>query len=248
MPRRPGGKQGGVGGFAPFAVVRDDMAMVLDQSADLAAAVALPVAYTTAWVGLVEEARMAADDVLLVHGAAGGVGLAAVQVGRALGARVIATASTASKRALAQNHGADATVDYGNAGWVEAVKEATDGSGVDIVFDTVGGTIGEESLRCMAWGGRLLVVGFASGAVPKLPGHLLLLRRLRAIGVYWNHDQDGEMLTKVGGQIGKLFSTGSIRPHLDRSHSFEALPRALAALADRTTMGKVVLTVSEARL
>ena len=236
------------GAFAPWAVVRDDMAMALDRSADLALAVALPVAYTTAWVGLREEAGLVAGDVLLVHGASGGVGLAAVEVGRALGARVIATASTASKRALAQDHGADTVVDYGIAGWVEEVNEATDGRGVDIVFDTVGGAIGEQSLNCMAWGGRFLVVGFASGAVPKLAGHRLLLRRLRAIGVYWDHDRDGKMLTRVADQLRELLAQGSIRPHLDRSHSFEALPRALASLADRTTMGKVVLTVSEARL
>lgn len=232
------------GAFAPWAVVRDDMVIVFDESTDLASAVALPVAYTTAWVGLVEQAELISGETLLVHGASGGVGLAAVEIGKARGAQVIATASTTSKRELARAHGADAVVNYTEEGWIEAVQEASDGHGADVVFDPVGGPIGEQSLQCMAWGGRLLVVGFASGSVPKLPAHRLLLRRLQAIGVYWSHDRDREMLERVGVTIRYLLEQGSIRPHLDRTYALDELPKALTSLVDRSARGKVVLSIS----
>ena len=232
------------GAFAPWAVVRDDVAIVLDEATDLATAVALPVAYTTGWVGLAEQGELTAGEVLLVHGAAGGVGLAAVEIGKALGAHVIAAASTPDKRALALAHGADAVVDYTDAGWLEAVDDASEGRGVDVVFDPVGGLIGEQSLRCMRWDGRFLVVGFASGSVPKLPGHRLLLRRLTAIGVYWSHDRDREMLERVAVHLKTLLSQGSIRPHLDRRFSLDELPAALKSLVDRSANGKVVLSVT----
>jgi NADPH2:quinone reductase len=232
------------GAFAPWAVVRDDMAMVFDESTDLASAVALPVAYTTAWVGLVEQAGLTSGETLLVHGASGGVGLAAVEIGKVRGAQVIATASTASKRELARAHGADAVVDYTEEGWVEAVQEASGGHGVDVVFDPVGGLVGEQSLKCLAWDGRFLVVGFASGSVPKLPAHRLLLQRLQAIGVYWSHDRDREMLERVGLSIRDLLEQGSIRPHLDRTCTLDELPKALTSLGDRSAKGKVVLSIT----
>ena len=232
------------GAFAPWAVVRDNMAIVLEEATDLASAVALPVAYTTAWVGLAEQGQLTAGEVLLVHGAAGGVGLAAVEIGKALGAHVIATASTSDRRALARTYGADAVVDYTDTGWIEAVDGASEGRGVDVVFDPVGGLIGEQSLRCMTWGGRLLVVGFASGTVPKLPGHRLLLRRLKAIGVYWSHDKDSEMLERVAGNLKTRLSEGSIRPHLDRRFSLNELPAALQSFVDRSVSGKIVMSVS----
>lgn len=231
------------GAFAPWAVVRDDVAIVLDKATDLAPAVALPVAYTTALVALAEQGHLTTGEVLLVHGAAGGVGLAAVEVGKALGAHVIAAAGTPAKRELARAHGADAVVDYTDPKWIDAIGDASTGHGVDVVFDPVGGLIGEQSLKCMSWGGRFLVVGFASGAVPKLPGHRLLLRRLQAIGVYWDHDRDREMLDRVTAKLKTLLSQGSIRPHLDQRFSLDELPAALKSLVDRSASGKVVLSV-----
>ena len=156
-----------------------------------------------------------------------------MEVGRALGAKVIAAASTREKRKLALAHGAHVGIDYTQDDWLETVRQVAGGEGVDIVFDPVGGHIGEQSLRCMRWGGRLLVVGFASGSVPRISGHELLLNQLQAIGVYWSHDRDSEMIHRVVDRLQDLLSEGALRPHLDQTYSLTELPQALNSLVDR---------------
>ena len=183
------------GGFAEYAVMRGDMAINIPDRIAADAAVALPVVYTTAMVALTESTQIKLGETVLVLAAAGGIGLAAVEIAHALGARVIAAASGADKGALAREHGADAAIDYRGGGWSKNVNALTDGRGADIIVDPVGGAATKEAMRALAWEGRLLVVGFASGEIPAIPANRLLLNRASAIGVYWNHDRDAVMLS-----------------------------------------------------
>jgi NADPH2:quinone reductase len=228
-------------------VVSDDMAIALPDGADLATAVALPVSYVTALVALEHCGRLRVSETLLVHAAAGGAGLAAVQLGHALGARVIAAAGSPEKRALAAMHGADATVDYTDPDWVGAVRRLTEDRGVDVIFDPVGGEVAIQSLRCIAWDGRLLIVGFSSGKIPELPANRLLLKRAAAVGVYWSHERDGPMVRAIEAKLVQMLGAGAIRPHVERRMGLEALPQALADLAARRSSGKLVLTFDDRR-
>jgi NADPH2:quinone reductase len=233
-----------VGGLAEFAVIRNDMGMRVPAGFSLEAAATLPVSYTTAMVALTESAIVKTGETVLVLAAAGGVGLAAVEIARHLGARVIAAAGGEDKCALARAHGAHGAVDYRDEGWVDAVKALTGGQGVDLIVDPVGGAHCKSALRLMNWGARLLLVGFSSGEIPQIPANRLLLRRASAIGVYWSHDRDGPMLARIAERLSELASRGAIRPHVGAVYSFGDLPRALAALAARETMGKVILRVA----
>jgi NADPH2:quinone reductase len=233
------------GGFAEYAVLRADMAVRVPDGMTAQAAAALPVVYTTAMVALTECTKVTAGEVVLVLAAAGGVGLAAVEIARHLNARVIAAAGGDDKCALAQAHGAHGTIDYRAEGWSETAKSLADGRGADVIVDPVGGRATTEALRALAYGGRLLIVGFSSGEVPQIPANRLLLKRASAIGVYWNHERDAEMLARVTRQLTALANRGAIRPHIGESFAFEELPRALAALAERRTTGKVLLTTHE---
>jgi NADPH2:quinone reductase len=234
-----------VGGLAEFATVRSDMGMRAPAALSAEAAAALPVVYTTAMVALTECTTVKPGETVLVLAAAGGVGLAAVEIARHLGARVIAAAGGAEKCALARAHGALEAVDYRLEGWAEAVKALIDGRGVDVIVDPVGGAHCKAALRLMDWDARLLLVGFSSGEVPQIPANRLLLRRARAIGVYWDHDRDGPLLARVAARLAELATIGAIRPHVGAVYAFEDLPSALAALAARETVGKVVLRVAK---
>ena len=231
------------GGFADFALIRGTMALRVPDGVPLDIAATLPVVYTTATVALTESTAIAARETVLVLAAAGGVGLAAVEVAAALGARVLAAAGGPEKGALARHHGAEIAIDYRAEDWVGLVKAATGGRGVDVVFDPVGGDEGLAALRLLATGGRYLVVGFASGKIPQIPANRLLLKRASAIGVYWSHDTDGPMLERVNARLSGLLASGAIRPHVGAVYDFDDLPSALADLAERRTTGKVLLRV-----
>lgn len=233
------------GGFAEFAVMRGDTAIRVPPSLGLEAASALPVVYTTAMVALTECTTVKPGETVLVLAAAGGVGLAAVEIGRHLGARVIAAAGGAEKGALAKTHGAHDTVDYSNDGWSTAIKALTRGKGVDVVVDPVGGAIAKEALRLLDFDARYLIVGFSSGDIPQVPANRLLLKRASAIGVYWNHDRDAAMLARVTTRLTNMAEAGAIKPHIGETFAFDQLPEALTALAERRTTGKVLLTISE---
>ena len=228
------------GGFSDYTILRADMAIPIAEDMSMVEAVALPVSYTTAMVALTDCTRLEAGETLLVHAAAGGVGLAAVQVAHALGARVLATAGSPEKCAVAVENGAAQAFNYRDSDWAEQVKAASDG-GVDVVFDPVGGDLATPSLKCLAYKGRYLVVGFASGDVPQFPAHRLLLNRLSAIGVYWDHDRDGDMLRRVTGQMLELCTAGKLRPVIGATYPFDDLPRALEDLRNRDSVGKLVL-------
>lgn len=231
------------GGFAEHALVEDTMAIAVPDAMPLAEAAALPVVYPTAYIGLLHHGRLRPGETVLVHAAAGGVGLAAVEIASAKGARVIATVGGAAKATLPREHGADAVLDYGDAGWVDQVKALTDGKGADIVVDSVGGTVTELSLKCIAQGGRLLIVGFSSGMIPAIPANRLLLRDASAIGVYWSHERDAALIAAALSDVFALHAAGKVRPRVDTRFSLEELPQALAALQSRQSTGKIVLRV-----
>ncbi len=232
------------GGFADYAVVRADMAIEIPEEIAVADAVALPVVYTTALIALVEDARMGADDTVLIHAAAGGVGLAAVQIAKAYGARVIAAATGPAKCELVRAHGADVAVDYGAEDFVAAVADATGGAGADIILDSVGGEVTLKSLRCLARGGQLLIVGFSSGEIAEIPANRLLLRRAVARGIYWDHDRDAEMVARCVATLIELCLDGRIRPVVDDRYGFDEAPRALEDLGAGRSVGKLVLRMT----
>lgn len=233
------------GAFADYAVLRQDLAMAVPDGLPAATAAALPIVYTTALVALTESTVVTPGERVLVTAAAGGVGLAAVEIAHHLGAFVIAAAGGADKCALARSHGADAAIDYRSDNLGDAVARLTEGRGVDVIVDAVGGEA-KDLLRLLAWGGRWLITGFAGGAIPQIPANRLLLRRLSAIGVYFHPDHDGAMLARVGDRLSRLAAAGAVSPHVGATHAFEALPDALVALRDRATTGKVILRVADA--
>ena len=229
------------GGFAEKAVVRDDMAMRLPDGIASATGAALPVVYTTAVVALTETASVREGDRVLVFAATGGMGIAAMQVAKALGARVVAVASGAAKEAVARGEGADVVIPSGAEDFTDRVMAATEGKGAEIVVDTVGGEATARALECLAWRGELLVAGFLSGEVPRIPAHRLLLKGASAKGVYWDHDRDRALVGRAVRRVLDMAGSGAIRPRVDTRYRLADLPRALDALAQRKTVGKLVL-------
>jgi NADPH:quinone reductase len=204
---------------------------------------AFPVVYPTSYAALIIRAQLRAGETLLVHAAAGGVGVAAVQIGKALGARVIATAGGADKLEVARRAGADLAIDYTRGDWVEAVKKATDGRGADVIYDPVGGEIFDGSLRCIAWNGRLLVIGFAGGVIPEVKANRILLKNISIVGLHWGAYAQHEpaRIPEVFAGLAKLYDEGLIRPLIFGTYGLDEVPQALEALAGRATYGKVII-------
>ena len=229
------------GGFAEQALVREDMVITLPAEVSFSAGATLPVVWPTAWIALFDRGQLQAGETVLVLAAAGGVGLAAVQLAHAARARVIAAVGSEAKFALCRSHGADEAIDYSSSGWLEQVRSLTAGRGVDVIFDPVGADIGEASLKCLARGGRLLIVGFAGGRIPALPANRLLLKNASALGVYWSHEQDRALLERAFADLWRRHAAGELRFAAEREYAFSELPRALADLAARRTTGKCVI-------
>ena len=230
------------GAFAERVAVPAAMVSKLPASVAFETGAALLLTYATTMHALVDRARLRSGETLLVLGAAGGVGTAAIEVGKCLGARVIAAASTAAKLAHCREHGADAVIDYKNEDLKERAK-ALSGGGVDVTYDPVGGEATEAAVRSMAWGGRHLVVGFASGTIPKVPANLLLLKSCDLVGVFWGafaQRTPAENRAHVDRLMTWLVE-GRIRPHVDVVLPFERAREALERLERREAMGKVVL-------
>ena len=207
-------------------------------------AAAFPVVYPTSYAALVQRANLRKGETLLVHAAAGGVGVAAVQIGKALGARVIATAGGADKLEVARRAGADVAIDYSTGDWVEAVKQATGGRGADVIYDPVGGEIFEGSLKCIAWNGRLLVIGFASGTIPVVKTNRILLKNIAVVGLHWGAyaTNEPERVPEVFAGLAKLYESGHVRPIIFATYSLDEVPKALEALGSRGSYGKVIIT------
>ncbi len=236
------------GAFAEKVVAPAKNLVPIPDGMDDAVAAAFTIAYATTYHALVDRAAMRAGESLLVLGASGGVGLAAVEIGKALGARVIAAASSADKLAVCREHGADETIDYEREDLRERIKALTDGRGVDVVYDPVGGRFTEIALRALAWRGRLLVVGFAAGDIPKVPANLLLLKGSAMLGVFWGdyaRREPGRLLQDLQALFGWI-REGKLRPRVEKVFPLERGADAIAQVAARKVSGKLVIRMATA--
>ena len=233
----------GTGGFAEECVVDAALCMPLPANVSMPLAASLVLAYGTSWHALRDRGALQAGETLLVLGAAGGVGLAAVEIGKAIGARVIAAASSAEKLSVCRQHGADECIDYSQQDLREALKRSTGGKGVDVVFDPVGGSFSEAAFRSIAWRGRHLVVGFADGNVPALPLNLALLKGASLVGVFWGDFAKREPQNNAAGikEILGWIAKGVLKPRISRQYSLAEAPLALMDMAARKVIGKVVV-------
>ncbi|THF87451.1 NADPH:quinone oxidoreductase family protein [Deinococcus sp. KSM4-11] len=236
----------GTGAFATHVLAPAAAVMPLPDAIDFEAAATLPLAFGTSMHALVDRARVQAGETLFVLGAAGGVGLAAVMIGRALGARVIAGVSSADKAEVARAHGADAVIDYASENLRDHLRELTGGAGPDVVFDPVGDALAEPAFRSIAWGGRYLVVGFAGGEIPRLPWNLPLLKGASIVGVFWGEfaRRDPAGNARNMGQLAAWVAEGTMTPLVSVRYPLERGTEALRALLERRVMGKVVLVPS----
>jgi NADPH2:quinone reductase len=231
------------GGYAERAVTAAERVHSIPDAMPFDQAAALFVVYQTGYCALVQRAGLRPGEWLLVHGAAGGVGLAAVQLGKALGARVIATAGTKEKLEVARQAGADVLVDYRTEDWIERVKATTGGEGADVIYDPVGGDVFDGSTKCIAFEGRLLTIGFAGGRIPTLAINRVLLKNISVVGVHWGYYQrrGSPLVQEWMDALLDLYAKGAIRPVIYRTYPLREAAAALRALADRESYGKVVL-------
>ncbi len=245
---RPGDKVMAFTTYGAFAEeVKTDAARLLPipDGMDFKSAAAFVLTYGTSDHALRDRGSLRAGETLLVLGAAGGVGLAAIEIGKALGARLIACASSDEKLAVCREHGADATINYAAEDLRERIKSLTGGQGVDVIYDPVGGAYSEPAFRSIAWRGRMLVVGFAAGEIPKLPLNLALLKGASVVGVFWGDFARREPKAFAGSiaQLGLWFREGKLRPHVSKIYPLEKAADALRLMAAREVKGKVVLAV-----
>ncbi|MCP4903452.1 MAG: NADPH:quinone oxidoreductase family protein [bacterium] len=232
-----------LGGFAEEVAASESMTYRIPDGLSFEAGAALPTVYPTSYAALVWRAPLARGETLLVHAAAGGVGLSAVQIGKALGARVIATAGGPEKLAVAREAGADVLIDYRVEDFVPRVLEETAGRGADVIYDPVGGETTDRSLKCINWNGRLLVIGFASGEIPEVGLNRVLLKNIALVGLHCSAypDHEPERIDACFEGLFEMAATGLIDPLVSGSYSLEQAGDALAALGSRRTVGKVVL-------
>jgi len=233
----------GTGGYAEAVAVPATQIWRLPETVDCVQAAGFIVSYGTAWHALRDRARLRRGETLLVLGAAGGVGLAAVELGKVLGARVIAAASSPKRVALAREHGADEVIDYTAEGLRRRVKELTGGRGVDVAYDPIGGTLAEEAVRSLAWQGRYVIIGFAAGEIHKIPANQLLLKSADALGVIWGASLRSDPARHAAhvAELLDLYARAALRPHIPETHPLAGAVDALRRVMDRKVMGKVVL-------
>jgi len=231
------------GAFAERVAVPAVSAVKLPDAVSFEVGAATLLTYATTLHALEDRGHLRSGETLLVLGAAGGVGIAAVQLGKLLGARVIAAASTDEKLAFCREHGADEVIAYERESLKDRVKELTGGDGADVVYDPVGGPHAEQALRAIAWKGRFLVVGFASGEIPKIPLNLALLKGCDIAGVFWGSFavREPAQNRRNAERIMKWVADGALRPQVQRAYPFAEAPEALEVLERREVRGKVVL-------
>ncbi len=233
------------GGFASEIVLRGGIVTPIPDKMDFETAAAFPVAYGTAQFALAYRGKLKAGETLVVLGATGGVGLAAIECGKLLGARVIAAAGGAEKLALAKEYGADEVIDYRAENLRDRLRALTDGNGVDVVFDPVGGGYFDQCVRAIGWEGRILVVGFASGDIPKVPANLILVKNFAVVGVVFGEhsarypDQSRALL----GELLVGWEQGKLKPRIWKSFPLERAADAFAEITARRVQGKMVLTI-----
>jgi NADPH:quinone reductase len=235
----------GYGAFAEEVKIESRRAVPIPDGMSFETAAAFGLTYATGEHALVDRGALRAGETLLVLGAAGGVGLAAIEIGRALGAHVIACASSDEKLAVCRAHGAEQTINYATEDLRERIKTLTGGRGPDVVYDPVGGAYTEPVLRSIAWRGRLLVVGFAAGEIPKIPLNLTLLKGCSIVGVYWGEftRREPAAFAESMSRLGRWYAEGRLKPHVSGLFPLERAADALAQMAGRNVSGKLVLTI-----
>ena len=239
------------GGFSEEVVAPQNNVFALPDAVDFDAAVHFPTIYATAYGALKWRAHLQPGETLLVHGAAGGSGLAAIEIGKALGARVIASASSDEKLGAAAEHGADACINYRKDGFRDQVLAATGGRGADVIFDPVGGSTFDESLRCIAPDGRIIPMGFAGGTIPSVPANIVLVKNITVIGIYWGYYMGWARQLPppaTEARVREAFeemlawaATGRLRPHTQQAYPLSGFREALGAISNRSVIGRCVL-------
>ena len=236
----------GYGAFAEEVIVDAALLLKIPRGMDFPSAAAFGLTYATSEHALCDRGALQAGETLLVLGAAGGVGIAAIEIGKTLGARVIACASTDDKLAVCREHGADDTINYATEDFRERVKALTSGKGPDVIYDPVGGPYTELALRSIGWRGRLLVVGFAAGDIPKIPLNLTLLKGCSIVGVFWGEftRREPARFAAAMDKLGRWFADGKLHPHITATFPLERAADALKLMAARRVKGKVVLAIA----
>ena len=234
----------GLGAFAEEAVCNETCAYPVPAGMDFVTAAGFPIVYGTAQAALARRAALKRGETLLVLGAAGGVGVAAVECGKAIGATVIAAARGADKLEVARRHGADHVIDYAAEDLRERIKSITGGNGIDVIFDPVGGDIADAAFRSLRWEGRIVIVGFAAGKIQQIPANLLLVKNISAVGLYWGEyrNRDPELVREWFDTLSQWYAAGKIKPHVSHVLPAEKVGAAMDMLIQRKSTGKIVLT------
>ncbi len=232
------------GGFAQEVVAPAELTLPMPADMSYEDGAGFALAYGTAHVGLAHRAQLQAGETLLILGAAGGVGLAAVELGKLLGARVIAAASSPRKLELTRAYGADDTLNYSRENLRDRIKALTGERGVDVIFDPVGGDLFDQAARRIAWEGRYLVVGFASGRIPSLPANIALLKNASLVGLFWGAylQHNPAVIRDSFALLLAWYAAGRLKPHIHRTFPLAEAPAALRELTERRALGKVLLT------
>jgi len=232
------------GAFGEYSIAPEASVFTIPEAMGFEEAASMPIVYQTGYFAMTHRCQVREDEWLLVHAGASGVGMAAIQIGKALGAKVIATAGSEAKLAFARKQGADYAIDYTDASWVDRVKEITEGRGADTIYDPVSGDIFDLSTKCIAAEGRILIIGFAAGRIPSIALNRVLLKNISIVGVLWG----GYVLSHPGYEkeahaaLMEMYEAGKIQPSANMVYPFAEAPRGLRDLAERKVMGKAVLT------
>ena len=235
----------GHGAFAEEICVPEDKITLVPENMDFITAASMSLTYGTSSYALFQRANIKENDVVLIHGATGGVGITAIEIYKAVGAKVIATASTDEKLKIAKEYGADYCINYSQNEFKDKVKEYTDGKGANIIYDPVGGDVFNQSLRCIAWNGIILVIGFASGTIASAPTNLPLLKNCSIVGVFWGawreREPNGHNVNME--KILKWWNEKKVKPKVSKVFNLEDTKYALQALINREVIGKAVIKV-----
>lgn len=236
---------GSAGAFCEKVAVNESSAFPMPQGLSFEQAAGIAITYFTSYYALKQRANIQPGETLLVLGAAGGVGTTAVELGKLMGAKVIAAASTDEKLALCKKLGADEVINYSEVNLKDAIKELTGGKGVDVAYDPVGGDYAEQAIRGMAWNGRYLVIGFASGPIPKIALNLTLLKGCSLVGVFWGRfvGEEPEVNLRNIEELWELFASGKISPVVTDSFPIEQYEAAFNCMIERRARGKVIITM-----
>jgi len=234
------------GAFAEYMIAPQNATYRLPPIMPYEDAAAFQLIYQTSYFALVHRAGLKKAEYLLVHGGAGGVGTAAIQIGKALGARVIATAGSSEKLDICRQCGAEYLIDYRSENFVEKVNEFTEGKGADVIYDPVGGDVFDQSTKCIAWEGRILVIGFSSGRIPEIRTNKVLLKNMSVIGLWWGNYRlhKPQLIEETQEQLYQMYEKEEIKPVIHSSIGFTDIPAALELLENRKSYGKIIINVA----